>query len=215
ELSLTLAFAVAVSMAVSLTLTPMICAHFIRKPPSKTTTRLDRAVEWVNGWLMVGYERTLSGVLKHHVLTLIVLAGVMALTSVLYVKTSKSYFPLDDTGLIYGGTVAPADTSFETMFELQQRAAEIVLADPAVAGVGSSIGQSSFNASSNRGQFFINLKPPSERNVSTWDVINRLRPQLQNIPGLNTFFWVPRTCRPARPAAEAPYSNRTWGPAIR
>src|SRR5215470_1188538 len=155
EFSLTLAFAVAVSMVVSLTLTPMVCAHFIRKPPSKTATRVDRAVEWVNDWLIARYERSLTGVLKHHMLTLLVLVGVMALTSVLYVKTSKSYFPQDDTSLIYGGTVAPADTSFETMFELQQRAAEIVLADPAVAGVGSSIGQSTFNASSNRGQFFI------------------------------------------------------------
>src|SRR6266567_2695913 len=183
EFSVTLAFAVAVSTAVSLTLTPMICAHFIRKPPSKTATRLDRGMEWATAWLVARYESSLRIVLRHHALTLLVLAGVMALTSALYYKTNKSYFPTDDTGLIYGGTVAPSDTSFETMFELQQRAAEIVLADPAVAGVGSSIGQSSYNASSNRGQFFINLKPPSERSESTWDVINRLRSQVQKIPG--------------------------------
>jgi hydrophobe/amphiphile efflux-1 (HAE1) family protein len=212
EFSLTLAFAVAVSTVVSLTLTPMVCAHFIRKPPSKTASRLDRAVEWVNCWLIARYERSLTGVLKHHMLTLLVLVGVMTLTSVLYVKTSKSYFPLDDTGLIYGGTVAPADTSFETMFELQQRAAEIVLADPAVAGVGSSIGQSTFNASSNRGQFFINLKPPSERSESTWDVINRLRPQLQKIPGLNTFFWVPQDVQTGARGGDGSYQYTIWGP---
>jgi hydrophobe/amphiphile efflux-1 (HAE1) family protein len=212
EFSVTLAFAVAVSTVVSLTLTPMICAHFIRKPPSKTATRLDRGMEWAIGWLVTRYESSLRIVLQHHLLTLIVLAGVMALTGVLYYKANKSYFPTDDTGLIYGGTVAPSDTSFETMFELQQRAAEIVLADPAVAGVGSSIGQSSFNASSNRGQFFINLKPPSERSETTWDVINRLRPQLQKIPGLNTFFWVPQDVQTGARGGDGSYQYTIWGP---
>jgi len=212
EFSVTLAFAVAVSTVVSLTLTPMICAHFIRKPPSKTATRLDRGMEWATGWLVARYETSLRIVLQHHLLTLIVLAGVMALTGVLYYKINKSYFPTDDTGLIYGGTVAPSDTSFETMFELQQRAAEIVLADPAVAGVGSSIGQSSYNASSNRGQFFINLKPPSERSETTWDVINRLRPQLQKIPGLNTFFWVPQDVQTGARGGDGSYQYTIWGP---
>jgi hydrophobe/amphiphile efflux-1 (HAE1) family protein len=212
EFSVTLAFAVAVSTVVSLTLTPMICAHFIKKPPSKTATRLDRGMEWATGWLVARYESSLRIVLQHHLLTLIVLAGVMALTGVLYYKANKSYFPTDDTGLIYGGTVAPSDTSFETMFELQQRAAEIVLADPAVAGVGSSIGQSSFNASSNRGQFFINLKPPSERSETTWDVINRLRPQLQKIPGLNTFFWVPQDVQTGARGGDGSYQYTIWGP---
>jgi multidrug efflux pump len=212
EFSVTLAFAVAVSTVVSLTLTPMICAHFIRTPPSKTATRLDRGMEWATAWLVARYESSLRIVLQHHLLTLMVLAGVMALTAVLYYKTNKSYFPTDDTGLIYGGTVAPSDTSFETMFELQQRAAEIVLADPAVAGVGSSIGQSSYNASSNRGQFFINLKPPSERSETTWDVINRLRPQLQKIPGLNSFFWVPQDVQTGARGGDGSYQYTIWGP---
>ncbi len=212
EFSVTLAFAVAVSTVVSLTLTPMICAHFVRKPPSKTATRLDRAVEQITGWLAAQYERSLTVVLRHRALTLVALVGVLALTSVLYVKTSKSYFPYDDTGLIYGGTVAATDTSFETMFELQQKAAEIVLADPAVAGVGSSIGQSSYNASSNRGQFFINLKPPSERNVTSWQVIDRLRPQLQKIPGLNTFFFVPQDVRTGARSSDSAYQYTIWGP---
>lgn len=212
EFSVTLAFAIAVSTVVSLTVTPMICAHFVRKPPSKTATRLDRAFESVLGWLIVHYERSLAAVLRHRVLTLMVLAAVLTLTCVLYIKASKSYFPSDDTGLIYGGTVAASDTSFETMFELQQKAAEIVMADPAVAGVGSSIGQSSYNASSNRGQFFINLKPLSERKVSPWDVINRLRPQLQKIPGLNTFFWVPQDIRTGARGGDGAYQYTVWGP---
>jgi multidrug efflux pump len=98
------------------------------------------------------------------------------------------------------------------MYQLQQRAAEIVMADPAVAGVGSSIGQSSFNASSNRGQFFISLKPLSERNVSIWDVINRLRPQLEKVPGLSTFFFVPQDIRSGARSADASYQYTIWGP---
>jgi len=215
EFSLTLAFAIAVSTVVSLTLTPMICAHFVRRPPSKSATRLDRAMEYVMGWLVQHYERSLMVVLRHRALTLAVLAGVLALTCVLYIKASKSYFPQDDTGLIYGGTVASTDTSFETMYELQQKAAEIVMADPAVAGVGSSIRTSSYNASSNRGQLFINLKPLSERKISSWDVINRLRPQLERVPGLNTFFWVPQDIQRAGGPPTRPISIRSGVPTIR
>src|SRR5262245_17059463 len=173
EFSITLAFAIAVSTVVSLTLTPMICAHFVRKPPSTTATRLDRAVERVMGWLAAHYERSLAVVLRRNVLTLVVLLAVLVLTCVLYVKMPKDYFPQDDTGLIYGGTSASTETSFETMFELQQKVTEVLLADPAVAGVGSSIGQSSWSPASNRGQLFINLKPPSERKDTIWQVINR------------------------------------------
>ena len=75
------------------------------------------------------------------------------------------------------------------MYDLQQQANDIVLADPAIAGVGSSIGTSSFNSSVNRGQLFISLKPLSERRESAWDVINRLRPQLNAIPGLRVFMF--------------------------
>ena len=212
EFSLTLAFAIAVSTVVSLTLTPMICAHFVRKPPSTTATRLDRVVERIMGWLGGHYERSLRVVLRHHAITLAVLASVLALTCVLYATARKDYFPQDDTGLIYGGTVASTDTSFETMYDLQQRAADIVMADPAVAGVGSSIGQSVYNASSNRGQLFINLKPPSERRVSSWDVINRLRPQLDKIPGVYTFLFVPQDVRTGARSADSSYQYTIWGP---
>src|SRR5262249_26497462 len=101
EFSLTLAFAIMVSTVVSLTLTPMICAHFVRKPPSPTATRLDRAVERLMGWLTAHYERSLALVLRRRGLTLAVLAGVVAATCALYYYAKKSYFPEDDTGLIF------------------------------------------------------------------------------------------------------------------
>ena len=113
------------------------------------------------------YRRTLDVVLRHRVLTLLVLLLTIALTVQLYIKTPKGYFPQDDTGLVFGGTRASPDISFKAMIELQQRVVDIVLADPAVAAVGSSIGTSSWSASVNRGQLFISLKPLSERGVPT------------------------------------------------
>src|SRR5438552_952867 len=136
EFSVTLAFAIAVSTVVSLTLTPMICAHFLRKPPSPDATWLDRLVERAMAWLIGLYSRSLRVVLAHRGMTLIALAVVVGLTGFLYVKTPKGYFPGDDTGLIWGSTQASTETSYQAMYDLQQRAAAIVLADPAVAGVG-------------------------------------------------------------------------------
>ena len=101
------------------------------------------------------YASTLDVVLRHRVLTLLVFVATIALTVDLYIKTPKGFFPQDDTGLIFGGTRAAPDISFEAMIEMQQRATAIVLADPAVAGVGSSVGASAWNASVNHGRLFI------------------------------------------------------------
>ncbi len=213
EFSVTLAFAIAVSTVVSLTLTPMVCAHFVRTPPSKDATWLDRVVERVMGWLTSNYAWSLGVVLRNRGLTLIVMAGVVALTALLYVKTPKGYFPSDDTGLIWGGTLASTEASFQAMYELQQKATDIVLADPAVAGVGSSIGTSGYNASVNRGSLFISLKPLSQRKgVSSWDVVNRLRPQLTSIPGLRVFLWPMQDVRTGARSADSSYQYTLWDP---
>jgi multidrug efflux pump len=98
------------------------------------------------------------------------------------------------------------------MFELQQRATEIVLADPAIAGVGSSIGTSSYNSSVNRGRLFISLKPMSERRESAWDVINRLRPQLNAIPGLRAFMFPAQDVRAGGRSSDSSYEYTIWGP---
>ena len=120
---------------------------------------------------------------------LIVFVATIALTIGLYIKVPKGYFPQDDTGLIFGGTEASTDISFEAMKQLQQKAMDIVLADPAVAGLGSSVGASPFNASVNRGRLFISLKPLNERgNVTTLQVVGRLRTKLNQIPGIRVFM---------------------------
>lgn len=177
EFSLTLTFAIVVSTVVSLTITPMICAHYIKAATSSNATWFDRVVEGTLSRIVSFYARTLRVVLGFPFLTLIVFFATIALTVVLYIKTPKGYFPVDDSGFVIGATRASADISFQSMLGLQQQLADIVMADPAVAGIGSSLGGSGGpGGGSNRGTMFISLKPPEERGgVSTQLVIDRLR----------------------------------------
>ena len=158
------------------------------------------------------YSRTLKAVLNHRALTLVVMAGVLALTAFLYNNTPKGYFPSDDTGLIFAGTQASADISFQAMVALQQQAADIVQSDPAVLGVGSSIGTSGFNASVNRGSLFISLKPLAERGINVQAVINRLRPKVADIPGLSVFMFAMQDVRAGARQADSTYQFTIWDP---
>ncbi len=185
EFSLTLTFAVVVSTLVSLTLTPMICAHYIRAATSHNATWFDRAVEGTLSCIVAFYTRTLGVVLGFPFLTLIVFIATIALTVVLYVKIPKGYFPIDDSGLIVGATQASSDVSFQNMLVLQQRVADIVAAEPAVADIGSILGSMTLN----RGLMFINLKPPAERaGLTTQHVLDRLRENLATLPGIRMYM---------------------------
>ena len=211
EFSVTLAFAIVVSTIVSLTVTPMICAHFVRSAPSDNATRLDRVMNKVMGGVVRGYIASLRGVLGHWVVMTIVMLITVALTAVLYVRTPKGYFPQDDTGLIFGSTRASADISFEAMAKLQRDALEIVLADPAVDGVGSSVGASGYNASVNHGRMFISLKPPAERGgLSTARVIDRLRRSLARVDGISVWFAAARDIRTGARSSDADYQFTFW-----
>ncbi|MCW5688868.1 MAG: efflux RND transporter permease subunit [Pseudolabrys sp.] len=211
EFSVTLAFAIAVSTVVSLSVTPMICAYFVRKPPDKSETWLDRRVEGLLSVLLRFYDRTLLFVLAHRGLTLIVFFATIALTVGLFIKTPKGYFPQDDTGLIFGGTQASTDISYEAMEKLQLQALDVVLADPAVAGVGSSVGASGFNASVNRGRLFISLKPLEARgNVPTPAVIARLRNRIGQIPGLRVFLVPAQDLRVGARSSDSSYQFTLW-----
>jgi multidrug efflux pump len=212
EFSVTLAFAIAVSTVVSLSVTPMICAYFVRQPPSKTATWLDRRVEGLLSRMIRFYDRSLGFVLEHRAIMLIVFLATIALTAELFVKTPKGYFPQDDTGLIFGGTEASTDISFGAMEQLQLKAMDVVLADPAVAGLGSSVGASGFNASVNRGRLFISLKPLSERhNVSTQAVVARLRNKLNRIPGIRVFMVPAQDLRVGGRQSDSQYQFTLWG----
>ena len=211
EFSVTLAFAIAVSTVVSLSVTPMICAYFVRSPPSPDATWLDRRVEGLLSRMLRFYDRSLAVVLEHRALALIVFLATIALTVGLYIKTPKGYFPQDDTGLIFGGTQASTDISFEAMKQIQQKAMDVVLSDPAVAGLGSSVGASGFNASVNRGRMFISLKPLSERhNVSTQAVVARLRARLNKIPGIRVFMVPAQDLRVGGRQSNSQYQFTLW-----
>jgi hydrophobe/amphiphile efflux-1 (HAE1) family protein len=212
EFSVTLVFAIITSTLVSLSVTPMICAHFVRAPPSPDATLFDRVIERVLSGMVRLYGRTLAHVLEKRVLMFFVMAGTLGLTAYLYDIAPKGYFPRDDTGLIFGGTQASPDISFQAMYALQQKAADIVLADPAVSGVGSSIGSSGYNSSVNRGTLFISLRPLAERGISAEAVINRIRPKVANIPGLSVFMFALQDVRAGARQADSTYQFTIWDP---
>jgi multidrug efflux pump len=198
EFSLTLTFAIVVSTVVSLTITPMICAHYIKEATSDHATWFDRLVEGTLSRIVSFYTRTLRVVLGFPFLTLIVFFATIALTVTLYIKTPKGYFPTDDSGFVIGATRASADISFQSMLGLQQQLADIVMADPAVAGVGSSLGGPGGPGGgvSNRGVMFISLKPPEERGgLSTELVIDRLRKALYRVAGIRLFMFAAQDVR--------------------
>jgi multidrug efflux pump len=190
EFSVTLVFAIVISTLVSLSLTPMICAHYLRETPSRRTTWLDRLVEGALAAMIRRYSVSLRFVLRHQALTLIALLGTMALTVYLYVHAPKGFFPPDDSGFIGAWAGASQDISFQAMAALQEKAAAIVLADPAVDGVGSSVGGSAWSGSVNNGRLYISLKPPAERGgLDTATIVDRMRLALQDIPGIRVYMW--------------------------
>jgi multidrug efflux pump subunit AcrB len=144
---------------------------------------------------------------------MVVMLATVVATANLYIKTPKGYFPEDDTGLIISSTRAAGDISFEAMAKLQQRALDLVLADPAVSGVGSSVGASGFTASVNQGRMFISLKPLAERGgVTTQQVTMRLRRALSGIQGLDVFFFTARDIRAGARQGRSQYQFTFWSP---
>ncbi|WBU27799.1 efflux RND transporter permease subunit [Rhodopseudomonas palustris] len=214
EFSLTLTFAIVVSTVVSLTVTPMICAHYIRAEASPKQTWFDRAVEGTLNRIVGFYAWTLRGVLSVPWLTIVVFIATIALTVTLYIKVPKGYFPIDDSGFIIGSTRASADISFQSMRKLQEELADIVMADPAVSGVGSVLGGGGPGAGgANRGTMFINLKPSAEREgVTTQMVIDRLRRQLSRVAGIRLFMFAAQDLRGGGRSSESNYQYTLSSP---
>jgi multidrug efflux pump len=197
-----------VSTVVSLTITPMICAHYIKAATSANATWLDRVVEGSLSRIVSFYSRTLRVVLGFPFLTLIVFFATIALTVLLYIKTPKGYFPTDDSGFVIGSTRASADISFQSMLGLQQQLADIVMADPAVAGIGSVLGGGGGpgGGGSNRGVMYISLKPPEERGgLSTAQAIDRLRKNLYNVAGIRLFMFAAQDLRTGGRQSDSDY----------
>ncbi len=182
EFAITLAVAILISLVVSLTLTPMMCAKLL-KPATVDKAKPD----WVER-LIGGYAGWLTWVLKHQTLTLLVAVGTLALTVVLYLMVPKGFFPVQDTGVIQGISEAPQSISFREMSERQQSLARVILEDPAVVSLSSYIGVDGDNVTLNSGRMLINLKPHGERDVTASQIIDRLRPELAKLPGIELYM---------------------------
>ncbi|BFN28040.1 multidrug resistance protein MdtB [Pseudomonas sp. SCT] len=182
EFAITLAVAILISLVVSLTLTPMMCAKLL-KPHSLAEAKPD----WVER-LIGGYSRWLTWVLRHQTLTLLVAVATLGLTVVLYLAVPKGFFPVQDTGVIQGISEAPQSISFRAMSERQQALARVILADPAVDSLSSYIGVDGDNVTLNSGRLLINLKPHGERDLTASQIIDRLRPELAKVPGIELYL---------------------------
>ncbi|UCJ15625.1 MdtB/MuxB family multidrug efflux RND transporter permease subunit [Pseudomonas sp. MM211] len=188
EFAITLAVAILISLVISLTLTPMMCARLLRHEPEAEQGRFYKASGAVIDRMIERYSVGLRWVLRHQPLTLLVAIGTMALTVVLYLAVPKGFFPVQDTGVIQGISEAPQSISFSAMSERQQRLADVILKDPAVASLSSYIGVDGDNPTLNSGRMLINLKPHAERDLSAAQVIERLRPELAKLSGIELFM---------------------------
>jgi multidrug efflux pump len=183
EFAVTLSIAIAVSLLISLTATPMMCARLLRPHDQERHGRAYRASESAFAWIMGRYERSLRWVLGHQGLTLAVTLATMAATIVLYAKIPKGFFPQQDTGRLTGQIVADQDTSFQAMRGKLAEFVNGVVKDPAVESANGFVG-----GSSNSGRMFIALKPNNARDVTADQVIGRLRGKLAHIPGATLYL---------------------------
>jgi hydrophobe/amphiphile efflux-1 (HAE1) family protein len=187
EFAVAVSVALVLSLLISLTLTPMMCARLL-KPQRREHGWLYRVSERGFDLLLHVYEAGLKVVLRHRFTTLMVMLGTIALTGYLYVVIPKGFFPQQDTGLIIGLSEAAQDISYSAMAQRQQAVLDAVLEDPAVASVGAAIGAGGGTTTINNGRVFIALKPHDERDVSADQVIRRLQTRLARIQGITLYM---------------------------
>ena len=189
EFAVTLSLAILASGVVSLTLTPMLCSRFLKRESEYPAPGgVMRASEWAFKRLLAAYERALRWVLRHQRFMLLVALATLLATFWLYTAVPKGFFPQQDTGLIFGVTEAAQDVSFLRMARLQDKLARLVLADPAVATVGSFIGAAVGSAAVNNGRMYITLKPLGERTASADQVLDRLRHKMAEVEGITLYL---------------------------
>jgi hydrophobe/amphiphile efflux-1 (HAE1) family protein len=186
EFAITVSVALVLSLLISLTLTPMMCAYLL-KPESKEHGWLYRLSERGFDGLLNLYEAGLKIVLRHRFTTLMTMLGTIALTGYLYVLIPKGFFPEQDTGLIIGLSEAAQDISFQAMAERQQALLNALMRDPAVASVGAAVGAGGGNTTVNNGRVYIALKPKNQRG-SMDSVLARLRTNLAKIQGITLYM---------------------------
>ena len=187
EFAVAVSVALVLSLLISLTLTPMMCARLL-KPQRERHGRLYRLSERGFDGLLNLYESGLKIVLRHRFTTLMVMLGTIVLTGYLYIVIPKGFFPQQDTGLIIGLSEAAQDISYSAMAERQMAVINAVLEDPAVASVGSAIGAGGGTTTINNGRMFIALKPNNERDATADQVVRRLQTRLARIQGITLYM---------------------------
>ena len=225
EFAVTLSVAIAVSLLVSLTTTPMMCSQFLRPIDENAHGKIYRASERVFRWMADEYAVGLRWVLRHQVLILMVTIGTFLLNIYLFVIVPKGFFPEQDTGRLTGSARASQDISFDAMKTKQTQLAQMVLNDPAVDTIIAFAGGSGPGGGSNNvGRMFISLKPLSVRRISADEVVNRLRTKLMSVPGAALFLQVQQEFQTGGRAADAQYQYtlvdenleelNTWAPRL-
>ncbi len=221
EFTATLSLAIAISMVISLTTTPMMCAWILRLPQHGRRSRrsfLDRSLVW--------YERTLAWSLRHGRLVMLALLATVALNVLLFNVIPKGFFPQEDTGLLTGGIMADQSISFQLMKEKLVHLMDVVRADPAVESVAGYTGAGSGGGGSqtNSGSIYVLLKPLAVRKISSDEVIARLRPKLAQFAGARLFLQTVQDIRVGARQANAQYQFtlqadqvsdlNEWGPKL-
>ncbi len=185
EFAVTLSVAIVVSLAISLTTTPMMCSRLLKHQRDQDHGKLFQASERAFNKILAAYERTLGWVLQHSALTLAVLLVTIALNGYLFYIVPKGFFPQQDNGTVFGGIQGEQDISFQAMQAITLRFVDMIKSDPAVQNVMAFTGGA---GAVNGGFIYLALKPLGERKISASDVINRLRPKLISVPGATVFL---------------------------
>jgi multidrug efflux pump len=227
EFAVTLAASIAISMVVSLTLTPMMCAYVLRSEKGVTHRRLFRFSERLFDRLLFGYRQSLTWVLKHPAPVVLIFFGTLALNVVLMGHVTKGFFPIQDTGSLLGGFQGPQDASFHAMQSALISIEKVIQADPGVDVVTGFTGSTSGPGSedgSNSGFLFITLKTLTQRKLSAAEVLDRMRPKLDAIPGASTllkpFQDIPSVGKSSNTSYQYELSSdnvadlNTWGPIL-
>jgi multidrug efflux pump len=185
EFAIVLSTAILVSMLVSLTTTPMMCAHLLKDQGIRRRGRLYQASENIFNGMLSLYRRSLAWVLENHGLMLLLLLVTIALNVVLIIRIPKGFFPQQDTGAIVGGVQGPQDASFSQMDNSIRQLVDVVKADQAVENVIAFTGGA---GPSNGGFIYIALRPLEVRKVTAPEIINRLRPRMSRLPVASAFL---------------------------
>ena len=212
EFAVTLSVSIIVSLLVSLTTTPMMCAFLLKPHGGQRHGTLYRFSERLFEFVLHVYTRSLLVVLRHQIITLLITLSTIGLTVYLYVIVPKGFFPQQDTGRVTGSLQADQDTSSQAMTRLLKQFAAAVSEDPAVAGVTAFTGGSrEAGGASNSGRMFVALKPLKERKLRADEVIGRIRGRVSKLPGANLYLQAVQDLRIGGRASSSQYQYTLRG----